>query len=94
MLVFEEGKPEHPEKISRCRAENQQPQPTYDASSGNRTRATLVGGECPHHCAIPVPQQDDKDIYTTYLTFWTNDMRDLYLQLKGKNLQVANKTLP
>ena len=21
----------------------------------NRTRATLVGGECPHHCAIPAP---------------------------------------
>ena len=25
------------------------------AGSGNRTRATLVGGECPHHCAIPAP---------------------------------------
>ena len=30
---------------------------TYDAESGNRTRATctLVGGECSHHCAIPAP---------------------------------------
>ena len=27
---------------------------TYDAESGNRTRATLVGGECSHHCALPV----------------------------------------
>ena len=26
---------------------------TYDAESGNRTSATLVGGECSHHCAIP-----------------------------------------
>ena len=26
--------------------ENQQTQPSYDAESGNRTRATLVGGEC------------------------------------------------
>ena len=26
-----------------------------DAESGNRTRATLVGGECSHHCAIPTP---------------------------------------
>ena len=25
---------------------NQQTQPTYDAGSGNRTRVTLVGGEC------------------------------------------------
>ena len=35
-------------KTSRSRVENQQTQPTYmyDAESGNRTRATLVGGEC------------------------------------------------
>ena len=32
-------------KTSRSRVENQQTQPTYDANSGNRTRATLVGGE-------------------------------------------------
>ena len=30
-------------------------EPTYDAESGNRTRATLVGGERSHHCAIPAP---------------------------------------
>ena len=55
MLVFVEGgKPENPEKNPRSRDENQQQtQPTYDAESGNRTRATLVGGECSHHCAIP-----------------------------------------
>ena len=34
-------------KTSRSREENQQQtQPTYDAQTGNRTRATLVGGEC------------------------------------------------
>ena len=33
-------------KTSQSRVENQQTQPTYDAKSGNRTRATLVGGEC------------------------------------------------
>ena len=27
---------------------------TYDAGSENRTRATLVGGECSHHCTNPV----------------------------------------
>ena len=32
MLVFEgEGKPEYPQKTSRCRVENQQTQPTYAA---------------------------------------------------------------
>ena len=56
MLLFfflGEGKPGYPEKTSRCRVENQQTQPTYDAESSNRTWATLVGGECSHHCAIP-----------------------------------------
>ena len=33
-------------KTSRSRVENQQTQPTYDAEPGNRTRATLVEGEC------------------------------------------------
>ena len=57
MLVFAEGgKPENPEKNARSRDENQQQtQPTYDTESRNRTRATLVGGECSHHCAIPAP---------------------------------------
>ena len=39
-----EGKPEYPEKNPRSRDENQQQtQPTYDAETGNRTRASLVG---------------------------------------------------
>ena len=43
MLVFVEGgKPEYPEKNPRSKDENQQQtQPTYDAESGNRTRARL-----------------------------------------------------
>ena len=50
------GKPENPEKNPRSKNENQQQtQPTYDTGTGNRTRATLVGGECSHHCAIPAP---------------------------------------
>ena len=35
-------------KTTRSRVENQQTQPTYDAESGNRTRATLVEGEYSH----------------------------------------------
>ena len=42
-------------ETSQCRVENQQTQPTYDAESWNRTLATLVGGKCSHHCAIPAP---------------------------------------
>ena len=50
---MERGKPENPEKNPRSRDEKQQQtQPTYDAGSGNRTRATLVGGERPHHCTM------------------------------------------
>ena len=55
MLAFEErGKPKYPEKnLSEQGEKQQQTQPTYDAGSGNRTRATLVGGKRSHHCATP-----------------------------------------
>ena len=50
MLVFEEGgKPEYPEK-----------NPWSKDESGNRTRATLMGGERSHHCAIPAPNETSK----------------------------------
>ena len=65
MLVFEESENRSTRrKTSQCRVENQQTQPTYDAESGNPTRATLVGGECSHHSAIPSPQ-NDKNIDNT-----------------------------
>ena len=42
------------EENPRSKDENeQQTQPTYDSGTGNRTQATLVEGECSHHCAIP-----------------------------------------
>ena len=48
------GKPENQEKNPQGRDENQQQtQPTCDAGSGNRTQATVVGGECSHHYTIP-----------------------------------------
>ena len=53
---MEGGKPENPEKNPQRRDENQQQtQPTCDAGSGNRIRATAMGGECSHCCAIPAP---------------------------------------
>ena len=45
-----------PEKPPGARRDQQQTQPTYDAGTGNRTRATFVGGECSHHCATPDPR--------------------------------------
>ena len=61
MLVFMDGgKPENPEKNPRSKDKNQQQtQPTYDTGTGNRTRATLVEGECSHHCATPAPLRCD-----------------------------------
>ena len=62
MLDFMKGgNPEYPEKNPRSRDENQQQtQPTYDAETGNRPRATLVRGlrgkQMLDHCAIPAPR--------------------------------------
>ena len=58
ILVFVEGgKPEYPEKNLWSGDKNQQQtQPRYDIKSGNQTQATLMGGECSHHCAITAPQ--------------------------------------
>ena len=58
MLVFVKGgKPEYLEKNPRSKSENQQQtQPTYDAETGNRTWATLVGGECFHHVVLHNPR--------------------------------------
>ena len=80
MLVFEErAKPSTRRKTSRCRVENQQTQPTYDAESGNRTRVTLVGGECSHHCAIPAPQAwNSREVITIariYVLRWRSRCR-------------------
>ena len=81
MLVFVEGgKPENPEKNARNKDENQQQtQPTIDVESGDRTRATLVGGKCSHHCVIPAsPEKCIKNVnevlYSRILkctTVWT-----------------------
>ena len=42
-------------KISPSGVENQQTQVKYDAESGNQPLASMVGNECSHHCASPVP---------------------------------------
>ena len=59
MLVFEErGKPEYLEKnLLEQGRDQQQTQPTFDAESRNRTRATLVGGKC--STTAPSPLHDN-----------------------------------
>ena len=59
MQVFEErGKPEYPgENISEQRREPTNSTHIYDAEPGNRTRATLVEGECSHHYATTAPYE-------------------------------------
>ena len=37
----------------------QQTQPTYEVDIRIRTQATLVGGECSHHCVIPCSLSGD-----------------------------------
>ena len=60
-LVFEGRKTSGPEE-KNPRSENQQQiQPTGDTGCGNRTQATLVGGECSYHCAIPATQIMSRD---------------------------------
>ena len=82
MLVFEQrGKPEG--KTSRSREENQQQtQPTYDVESGNRTRATLVEGECSHHCAIPAPQNPIRQQHgqreILWVTLWLRFIKEIW----------------
>lgn len=53
MFVFTEG---DPDITSRSKDENEkQTQSISDTSSGNRIRATPVGGERSHHCAVSAP---------------------------------------
>ena len=78
MLIFEEkGKPEYPEK----NLSEQGRDPTTNSAhiwfdAGIRTRATLVGGECSHHCATLAPRSLALDFYMASFVF-------LYCTKKG-----------
>ena len=69
MLISEESeKAENLGKTFRSKDESQQQtQLTYDAESGNRTRATLVGSECSHHWAIPGSSNDDTEYFIPWI---------------------------
>ena len=67
LIFVDGGKLEIPEKNPRSKDKNQQQtQSTCDARSGNQTQATLVGGECSHHCTIPAsPPLHDHPSYNS-----------------------------
>ena len=70
----------NPEKNPWSKDENQQQtQPTCDTGTGNQTRATLVGGECSHHCAIPAPVLLTTCTFTNYLIMmsWESFLKSL-----------------
>ena len=71
MLIFEEkGKPEYPEK----NLSEQGREPTTNLAhiwfdAGIWTRATVVGGECSHHCATLAPRSLALDFYMASFVF-------------------------
>ena len=94
MLVFVEGgKPEYPEKnLSEQGREPTTNQPRYDVNSGNQTRATLMGGECSPHCAIPAPPSL-KDFSPLYLKFKGFLRGAFHLsELASQTVQFINRT--
>ena len=94
------------DKTSQCRVENQQTQPTYDAGSGNGTRAILVGGECSNHCAIPallsdrfwplinvyaLCKEDLCNVPSTPVSSFHQTTADFYFLLKRVNLLLTTE---
>ena len=74
-------------KTSRSRVENQQTQPTYDAKSGNRTRATLVEGECSTTAPTLLPQVVETSVKVT-----TNSPSQDYTHPDDHNLRTYDMT--
>ena len=61
----EEKTGEPGEKPLRARTRTNNKLNPHDTESRNRTRTTLVGGECSHHCAIPAPPKSLQFAHTT-----------------------------
>ena len=76
-------------KTSRSKDENQQQtQPTYDTGTRSRTRATLVGGERSHHCAIPALQSIYKHYH--YSPKALRELKELAEAMEEKILKPGN----
>ena len=80
-------------KTSRSKGENQQQtQPAYGVDTGIGTRATLVGGERSHHCAIPCSQFNLLNFavgYWVFVGFWEDHARLCFNLKTRKESQIA-----
>ena len=74
MLFFlEGGKPENPEKNLL----EEEPEPTTNSTYlPTQTRATVVGGECSHHCDIPASLLITPVIYPSISSKLSKKMTD------------------
>ena len=83
-------------KTSQSREENQQTQPTYDAESQNRARATLVGGECSRHCATTAGNLNIFLLSTNQIIdLWRDLCRRPFLNLasaRNRNISLGKMT--
>ena len=66
------------EKASRSKGENQrQTQPTYGVDAGIWTRATLVGGECSHHCATLSTHRKERSRPSLFACFFCSTLLNI-----------------
>ena len=67
--------------VPRSKGENQeQTQPTYGVDAGSWTRATLMGGECSHHCATLAPLDDETNIELIFAVLIDNLLWKVWTQ--------------
>jgi len=87
MLFFVKGrKPENPEKNPWGKVRTKDKLNSHMTSDRNRTWATLAGGECSHHCAIPTTGNAvTDDTYTKGKTRSGIDRTTLAFQDFGKS---------
>ena len=84
-------------KTSQSREENQQTQLTYDAEYGNRTQATLVGGECSHRYATTALNDNntnnkDNDNNNIEIYYNTAIQKNIYINAKDNAAQISQSS--
>ena len=79
-------------KTSRSKGENeQQTQPIYGVNNGIWTRATLVGGECSHYCAIPCSKYLVENLSLGFILITFLKFTDFSLNIFIKSILVKKK---
>ena len=79
-------------KTSWSKGENQQQtQPMYGVNNGIWTRATLVGGECSHYCAIPCSKYLVENLSLGFILITFLKFTDFSLNIFIKSILVIKK---